>query len=328
MVIVLSPPRKTENSHDLSAILKTFDSECKMCNPITPLECIKGCKVYKLKNELRTLNETMDNPNYVRDLFNVLKNAARLQTLQTITNGKYSVSKLQEEFKKAGHRHNQDVVREECLQPLITVGLAAESRDEYYATKFGSRLVEVLGCFPEFATKLPAHSECYDETLLQSLLSEPKTFEEIKALVSPKSVARILKRLRSTGLINTPNARDYVFYVKSKRDPTKDTFSITERKIYDAVTFEGISAGKLAKKTGLTIRKIYKCLRCLKGKKLVFTRTIPKTYELTCNGEKLALALQDIQQVVEETWKSSEEVVHANTFAFKAGGLSNYAFLR
>ncbi len=328
MVIVLSPPRKTENIHDLSGILKSFDSECKKCNPISPLECITRCKVYKLKNELRTLSEKMDNPNYIRDLFNVLKNKARLQILQTIVNGRYSVNKLQGELEKNGQRHNQDVIREECLQPLITVGLAAESRDEYYATTFGSRLNGVLGCFPEFAEKLPAHSECYDETLLQCLLSGPKTFEEIKTLVPPKSVARILKRLRSTGLINTPSARDYVFYVKSKRDPTKDTFTRAERKIYDAVNHDGIAAGNLAKKTGLSMRKIYKCLRCLKGKKLVFTRKKPKTYELTCKGEKLALALQDIQQIVEDTWKTSEQVMQGTAFTFKVGGLSNYACLR
>ena len=69
----------------------------------------------------------------------------------------------------------------------MAVGLATEARDEYYATTFGRRITELLGCFPEFAEKLPAHSECYEETLLQSLLSGPKTFEEIETLIPPKT---------------------------------------------------------------------------------------------------------------------------------------------
>ena len=33
----------------------------------------------------------------------------------------------------------------------MAVGLATESRDEYYATNFGERLTELLCVFPEFA---------------------------------------------------------------------------------------------------------------------------------------------------------------------------------
>ena len=80
---------------------------------------------------------------------------------------------------------------------------------------------------------LPAHSECYEETLLRALLSGPKTFEEIETLISSKIASRILKRLRSVGLIETPEERDYIFFFKSKRDPNKETFTETERKIYD-----------------------------------------------------------------------------------------------
>ena len=107
----------------------------------------------------------------------------------------------------------------------MAVGLATEAREEYYATNFGGRLTELLENFPEFAEMLPAHSECYEEILLQSLLSGPKTFEDIEALISPKIASRILKRLRSVGLIETPEERDYIFFFKSKRDPDKETFS-------------------------------------------------------------------------------------------------------
>jgi DNA-binding HxlR family transcriptional regulator len=254
----------------------------------------------------------MDKPNYIKELFNVLKNETRLHILQAIVNGRYSVSQLQQELKKTGHSHSQDTISEEYLRPLMAVGLATEARDEYYATTFGGRLTELLGNFPEFVEMLPAHSECYEETLLQSLLSGPKTFEAIEALISPKIASRILKRLRSAGLIETSMERDYIFFFKSKRDPDKENFTLTERRIYDAIPNEGISAGKLAKETGLSIRRTYKYLRGLKGKKLVFIRKTPKAYGLTCKGEKLASVLQELQQIVEETWSSSEQVMHGN----------------
>lgn len=308
---VLSPPRKGDN-RDLAGMLRSLNAECRNCAPITPLECISRCQVYKLKNELRKLRETMDNPNYIKELFNVLKNETRLHILQAIVNGRYSVSQLQQELKKTGHSHSQDTISEEYLRPLMAVGLATEARDEYYATTFGGRLTELLGNFPEFVEMLPAHSECYEETILQSLLSGPKTFEDIEALISPKIASRILKRLRSAGLIETPMERDYIFFFKSKRDPNKENFTLTERRIYDAISNEGISAGKLAKETGLSIRRTYKYLRGLKGKKLVFIRKTPKAYGLTCKGEKLASVLQELQQIVEETWSSSEQVMHDN----------------
>ena len=308
---VLSPPRKGDN-RDLAGMLRSLNAECRNCAPITPLECISRCQVYKLKNELRKFRETMDNPNYIKELFNVLKNETRLHILQAIVNGRYSVSQLQQELKKTGHSHSQDTISEEYLRPLMAVGLATEARDEYYATTFGGRLTELLGNFPEFVEMLPAHSECYEETIIQSLLSGPKTFEAVEALISPKIASRILKRLRSAGLIETPMERDYIFFFKSKRDPNKENFTLTERRIYDAIPNEGISAGKLAKETGLSIGRTYKYLRGLKGKKLVFIRKTPKAYGLTCKGEKLASVLQELQQIVEETWSSSEQVMHGN----------------
>lgn len=308
---VLQPIQNGEN-RDLASMLKSLDAECRNCAPITPLQCITRCQVYKLKNELRKLSETMDTPNYIKELFNVLKNETRLHILKSIVNGRYSVSQLQQELKKTGHSHSQDTINEEYLQPLMAVGLATESRDEYYATTFGGRLTHLLGAFPEFAEMLPAHSECYEETLLRALLSGPKTFEDIKSLISSKIASRSLKRLRSAGLIETPEERDYIFFFKSKRNPSKETFTDTERKIYDTIADEGISAGKLAKETGLSMRRTYKYLRGLKGKKLVFIRRTPKAYDLTCKGEMLASVLQELQQIVDETWSSSQLVINSN----------------
>jgi predicted transcriptional regulator len=309
---VLSSIRNSEHNKDLSGMLKTLDAECRNCAPTSPLECITRCQVYKLKNELRKLRETMDNPNYIKELFNVLKNQTRLHILKAIVNGRYSVSQLQKELKKTGHSHSQDTINEEYLQPLMAVGLATESRDEYYATTFGGRLTNTLGSFPEFAEMLPAHSECYEETVLRALLMGPKTFEQIETLISSKIASRILKRLRSVGLIETPEDRDYIFFFKSKRDPGKETFTDTERKVYESISADGSSAGKLVKETGLSMRRIYKYLRGLKGKKLVFIRRTPKAYGLTGKGEILASVLTELQQIVDETWSFSQQVINNN----------------
>ncbi|MCW3995542.1 MAG: ArsR family transcriptional regulator [Candidatus Bathyarchaeota archaeon] len=312
---VLTPTKNGENKRDLSSMLKSLDSECRNCAPSSPLQCISRCQVYKLKNELRSLREAMDNPNYIKELFNVLKNETRLHILKAIVNGKYSVSQLQQELKRNGRFHSQDTISEKYLRPLMAVGLANESLDKYYATTFGGRLTEVLEYFPEFAEMLPAHSECYEETVLRALLAGPKTFEEIEILVSSKIASRILKRLRSAGLIETPEERDYIFFFKSKRDPNKETFTETERKIYYSIPLEGISAGKLAKEAGLSLRRTYKYLRGLKGKKLVFVRRTPKAYGLTCKGEMLASVLEGLHEIIEDTWSSSKQVFSGSDIA-------------
>ncbi len=321
MITVLSPTQKTESNHDLSGMLKSLEAQCRKCSPITPLECINRCRVYKLKNELRRIRETMNNPNYMKELFNVLKNQTRLLILQAIVNGRYSVSQLQRELKQGGYSYSQSNLVKEYLRPLIGVGLAANSaRDEYCATGFGGRLMELLGCFPEFAVKLPTDSECYEESLLESFLSGPKTFAEINELIPTKAVSRTLKRLRSVGLIETPKANDYIFFFRTKRDSTKETLTSAEQRIYGAIADEGISAGKLVKETGLCMRRIYIYLRCLKGKKLVFARRTPKVYGFTFKGQKLALVLQGIEQIVEDTWSSSQLVMGESAIKAEAGG--------
>ena len=130
----------------------------------------------------------MDNPNYIKELFNVLKNETRLHILQAIVNGRYSVSQLQQELKKTGHNHSQDTISEEYLGPLMAVGLATEARDEYYATTFGGRLTELLGVLPRIrgnAARLILNVT--KKSFYNALLSGPKTFEEIEVLILTKN---------------------------------------------------------------------------------------------------------------------------------------------
>jgi DNA-binding HxlR family transcriptional regulator len=327
---VLLSTQKAENNHvhDLPGRLKSLNAECRNCAPITPFECLSGCRVYLLKSELRQLWEAMDNPNYLKELFNVLKNKARLHVMRVIVNGTWSLSQLQMELKKDGYNVCQEYLNEECLPPLVRIGLAARVRDNYHATTLGNRLTQLLINFTEFVENLPNHSECYEEALLQTLLSGPKTFEDIEVIIAPKNVSRTLNRLRSNGLIITPEARAYIFFFRTIRDPNKEKVTTTERKICTAVGYDGISAGKLSEDMGLSLRKTYKYLRRLKGKKLVFLRRTPKTYSLTCKGEKLALVLEKIQQAVEDTVNSSQSIMQDNQMILEKGGLTKNVLLQ
>jgi DNA-binding HxlR family transcriptional regulator len=319
--------RKGENNQDLSGMLKSLEVECRSCAPTSPLECITRCQVYKLKNELRNLRETMDNPNYTKELFNVLKNESRFHLLIAIANGRCTISQLCKVLKRTGYNYSQQNLSQDYLLPLIRAGLATEVRDEYCATMFGGRLTELLKNCPEFVQLLPAKSECYEETLLQSLLSGPKTFDDIETRIPQKSISRTLKRLRSVGLVETPIQRDYIFFFKTKRDPEIENLRASERKIYQYLTDDGVPAGKLSKDAGLSMRRTYKCLRALKGKKLIFFRRSPKLYALTCKGEKLALVLQELEIVVEDTWNSSKQVVQESPIILKSSRASDQVFL-
>jgi predicted transcriptional regulator len=301
-------PRNNEGNQDLAEMLKKLDAECRKCAPLNPVECVMRCSVWKIKNEFRKLRENMGDPDFTKKLLNVLKNETRLHILKAIVRGQYSVDEIQCELKRTGCFHSLETINEEYLRPLLEVGLAAEAQEKYYATMLGGRLTEMLRDVPEFVNVLPAHSECHEETLLSSLLTGPKTFEDVEALISSKTASRIIKRLRTAGLITTSENRDYVFFFRSRRDPVKEILAPTEEKVYKTITDEGISAKRLAENTDLSMRRTYKYLRGLKGKKLVFHRTTPKDYRLTNKGERLAQVLQNLQNLVEEVWNTSEQI--------------------
>lgn len=298
--------QNTQDRQGASENLKNLEDMCKHCTPITPMQCLSVCRFYKLKNELRNLRNILDNPNYATDFFNVLKNQTRFRVFQIIVNGKCTIIKIQQKLKNIGAKHSQYSISDDYIQPLITVGLVTESLGKYTATLFGLCINDLLEGFDGFIQKLPAQSECYEETLLQLLLSGPKSRQEIQRVISPIVASRILKRLTASELINLPADRNYVFFYKSKRDPTLETLTDSEIKVYQAIPDEGVSADKLANIVGLSQRRIYNHIRHLKGKKLVFTRKIPITYSLTSDGQKIALILHNLSKKVEETWGFTE----------------------
>ena len=321
-------PKGAEKGSSLAEMLRRGEDVCNRCNPLTPITCMTRCDIWKLKNEYRKLYEKMKKQDFMINLLNTLKNKRRLQILKMISKWRYSIGKLQKELKELGYYHSQKTITEEYINPLIEVGLADEIQSQYYATKFGSKINELIEDFHDFPNVFPPHSECYEEITLNLLLIEPKTFEDLKDVIPAKSVARVLGRLQSTELIETTKEKDYIFYFRTKRDPKKAKFSPTERRVYESIPIEGASARKLAESIRISLRRTYKYLRKLKGKKMIFTRKVPKCYTLTAKGAQLSIMLREIHDLVTEiieataqlvTDKKTQELLVPNTSQVKRG---------
>jgi predicted transcriptional regulator len=307
---LLTPIKATIEKASLTETIKRIEENCKNCKPLSMLECVGSCNTWKLKNEFRELYKRMQNPDFMTHLLNTLKNKRRLQILKMISEGHYTTPRIQQELKELGYHHSQETITEEYITPLLDIELATEAQSRYRATTFGSRIVELTRNLDNIEDALPSHSECYEETALVALLDKPKTYEDVRSTIPTRNIARILSRLQKTGLVETSKEKDYVFFFRSRRPQSKETLSPTEKRIYRNILEKGISARKLAEKTEISVRRAYKYLRRLKGKKMVFTREKPKAYSLTAKGLQTALTLQRIHDV-------SAEILATATQLFK-----------
>ena len=303
------PTEQLEKQTYLLDKLQKSEENCRNCHPLTPLTCITECNIWKIKNEFRKLNETIKKSSYMTNMLNALKNSRRIETLAILQEGKHPISKLQQKLKNAGYNHSQQTIIEEYLTPLKDIGLVDEEQNSYYTTTYGYKLAELVKNFPAIENFFPPHSECHEERILSTLQSGPKTYEDLKSIMSTKNVARVLNRLRKTGLINSAKEKNYVFYFRTKRDPQKAKFSPTEKRIYENISGDGTSARKLSEQSGISPRITYKHIRKLKGKKLVFARKKPKTYSLTAEGIQMANRLQAIRELTEEALAASSLIM-------------------
>jgi len=243
-------------------------------------------------------------------LLNTLKNKRRLQLLQMLSRERSSTTRLQQKLKEQGFNHSRQTIAEEYLNPLLETGLADESQNLFSATVFGSKLSELVKGLNDLDDVLPPHSECYEETTLDVLLKGPKTYEDLRTVVATKSVARVLNRLQKAGLTETNSEKDYVFLFRTKRDSNKSKLSPTEERVYMQIPDEGVCARKLAKRTGISLRRTYKYLRRLKGKKLVFARKKPTSYTLTAKGAQMAIALEALHSLAVEAVTTTARLVN------------------
>ena len=291
---------ETKEKTRLTQALVRMDEECRNCRPLTPLKCISDCKVWKFKNEIRKLRGIMAQRDYQNILLNTLKNKRRLRILEMLSKRALSITQLQKELKKHNYQHSQKTITNEYVEPLITAGLVKCDSSRYKATNFGCEISQLFTGFHEIEDALSPHSECYEEKTIQTLFESPKTYEDLRSIIPTESLSRTLKRLQESNLITKDDQNSYIFYFKTKRKPQQEKLSPTEKRVYTNIPEEGITAKKLANKTSISLRRTYKYLRKLRGKKLAFKRKRPKTYTLTTEGAKIAELLDEMHASIME----------------------------
>lgn len=296
-----------ESQTNLGQLVKNLEQKCNNCKPVSPIICVSDCKTWRLKNQIRKLHGRIQGPDFLERLLNTLKNERRLQLLDMISKQHHSLPQLQIELRSQGYIHSQQTIIEEYIAPMVDVGLLQDDQNPYATTLLGSMVNDVVRDFRQLEQALPAHSDCYEETVLGILLERPKTYEEIKKIIPTNSAPRVVSRLQKTGLVQTPKEKDYVFFFRTKRDPNLTRQLQTEKKVYDRIPENGISAKKLACVAGISLRRTYKYLRKLKGKKLVFVRKKPLSYSLTDKGTKLAEILKALRKLSAETRTVTEQ---------------------
>jgi transposase len=295
----------TDRQASWADLIREVEEDCRKCISMTPITCLAGCRTWKLKNQFRNLYKVTRNPDFMTRLTNTLKNKTRLQLLEIVTKGRYSIARLQQELKTLGFTHSQQTIVEEYVTPLIGVGLIQEDQNAYSATLFGCRLSELANGFNDLGDLLPPHSGCYEEIALDALTTGPKTHEELERTAPANSVARMLSRLQETKLVEKSQETEHIFFFITKRDPSIEELSPTERRVYDNISIDGISARKLAQKTFISLRRTYRYIRRLKGKKLVFAREKPASYWLTTKGTQVTILLQGMRNLTVEALKTT-----------------------
>jgi len=207
-----------------------------------------------------------------------------------------SLKELQRSLRMGGFRHSQRTIVEAYVKPLIRAGLVSEDGSRFRVTFYGRKVHDVLCARGSLGlSPLPIHSCCYEETVLKAL-AEPKTFEELAGHVPPKSLSRILMRLKARGLLKKSGGRNYVFYHRARGKP-KIRLSPTERRVWEAVPQEGIAVRQLHETVGINLRRTFKYLRRLREKKLVFALKVQRTYELTGLGMEVVGALNEVEKL-------------------------------
>ena len=295
----------TDRQASFADLISEVEDSCRKCTLMTPITCLAGCRTWKLKNQFRNLYKIVRDPDFMTRLTNTLKNKTRLQLIEIVAKGRYSAARLQQELKTLGFSHSQQTMVEEYVTPLIETGLIQEDQNAYSATLFGCRLSELASGFIDLGDLLPPHSECHEEIALDALTTGPKTHEELEKTAPANSVARILSRLQDAKLVEKSQETEHIFFFVTRREPSMEELSPTERRVYDNISIDGISARKLAKKTSISLRRTYRYIRRLKGKKLVFAREKPALYWLTTKGTQMAVLLQGMRNLTLEALKTT-----------------------
>lgn len=292
-----------DNHGEFIEILKEAESTCQHCGPTSPTICVEECEIWKTKNEFLEMNGTLCADDYRNNLLNAVKNERRQEIIEALCRFPRSIEELQEYLKDSGYYHSRRTIADTYIEPLRRVGLIQNHSNKYELTLYGRKFKDLLGkCAVPNA--LPSNSNCYEETVLRTLEDGPKTYADLTKSVPQSILSRSIQRLTKRGIVSKSKSPDYVFYLRTKKVPKKK-FSPTERKVYDAIPDDGVSARKLSEMAGINLRRTYKYLRRLRKRRLVFTRKRPRTFELTPCGREVADFLEETMNVVADASRAS-----------------------
>lgn len=293
----------TENTADLVGILSKADAFCQYCAPASPLRCVERCEVWRTKNEFLRIHQMFCRDDYIHDLLNVVKNSRRKTIMDALYKFPHGTKGLQEFLKTRGYRHSQRTIVSQYLEPLMKTGIVERDSTQYRLTLYGKKFHDILDRF-NAENLLPPHSRCYEEIILKTLREKPRSYKELVESLAQKSLSRSLKRLIENGLVSKSATLVYVFYFRTKKVPKKP-FSPTEKRVYNRIPHVGVSARQLSLAVGISVRRIYKYLRRLRKRRLVFTRKKPRTYYLTSSGIRVADFLEETTKLVLDALKAS-----------------------
>jgi DNA-binding transcriptional ArsR family regulator/predicted transcriptional regulator len=279
----------------LEQTLDMMEERCKDCDTISPMLCVEQCGNWSVKKELKETNTLRSENNHRIKLLNAIKNPRRIAMLNVLCEHPLPIESLQKKLRTCGFSHSQDTISA-YLKPLTEAGLVKQTGTRIGLTLYGRKVNKAV-VRHGFSGQLPIHSKGQEETILKSLLEGKKTRAHLLRIISGRSLSRIMKRLLERKLISQNSFTDRVFYFRTKRALQLERLSPTQRRICDVVPEAGISARALSRKVGINMRRTYKYLRNLRGKKLVFRRRMPIHYELTLEGRMTAEFLDEIAHI-------------------------------
>jgi predicted transcriptional regulator len=296
--------KTTENTADIVEILSKADAFCRYCTPASPMHCVERCELWARKNEILKIKHMFRRDDHMRNLLNAVKNSRRRAIIDALYALPRGTKGLQDFLKSKGYHHSQRIIASQYVEPLIKTGLVEKDSGRYHLTLYGKKFHDIL-CRFDAESLLPPHSCCHEEIILKKLREKPQTYRDLVKSFAQKSLSRSLKRLTENGLVSKSKSLAYVFYFRTKK-VRKKPFSPTEKRVYTNLPDAGISARQLSLRVGISIRRIYKYLRRLRRRRLVFTRKKPRTYSLTPSGIKLADFLEETAKLVLDASKAAD----------------------
>ncbi len=284
-----------EDGCSLEQTLHVMEERCKDCETISPMLCVEQCGNWSVKKELKETSKLLSEASHPPKLLNAIKNQRRIVILNILSKYPLPIESLQKELKRYGFYHSQETIND-YLKPLMDAGLLKQTGKRIGLTLYGRKVNRAVAKHG-FSGQLPVNSRGQEEIILRSLLDGKKTRADLLRRISARNLSRTLRRLLERKLIAQSAFTNRVFYFRTKRATQLERLSPTQKRICAVIPEAGISARALAKQVGINMRRTYKYLRNLRGKKLVFRRQIPTNYKLTAEGRITAEFLDEIAHI-------------------------------